>query len=259
MLNSVNVSANLVGQRVRELGVGDLESLNAIIAEHAHDLAGFLRDDPRGEHFQPFLDAVTKSISEGRAGLADELDALSQGIEHIRELINSQQAYAGGGRLIEPISLAEQVEQAVRITAQAVGPGAELEVVREFEPLPKVRADKHKVLEILVNLVQNARQATAEAGSGGALTLRIRRAEGDLARIEVEDRGVGIAPENLAKIFNHGFTTKKDGHGFGLHAAANAATELGGHLGARSDGPGEGATFVLDVPMEPETATSETA
>jgi signal transduction histidine kinase len=67
--------------------------------------------------------------------------------------------------------------------------------------------------------------------------------------IVVSDNGVGIAPETLVRVFEHGFTTKKDGHGFGLHGAALTAQELGGTLSAASEGPGRGATFTLDLPL----------
>jgi signal transduction histidine kinase len=67
--------------------------------------------------------------------------------------------------------------------------------------------------------------------------------------IIVRDNGIGIPPENLIKIFNHGFTTKRDGHGFGLHSGANAAKEMGGSLTAESNGPGLGATFTLELPV----------
>jgi signal transduction histidine kinase len=67
---------------------------------------------------------------------------------------------------------------------------------------------------------------------------------------------VGIASENLTRVFHHGFTTKRGGHGFGLHSSANAAVEMGGRLSARSDGPGLGATFVLELPLEKRAAAA---
>jgi signal transduction histidine kinase len=80
------------------------------------------------------------------------------------------------------------------------------------------------------------------------LTVRVANEDGRL-KISVIDNGVGIPPENLTKIFNHGFTTRKDGHGFGLHSGALAATEMGGALVAHSDGPGQGASFTLELPV----------
>jgi two-component system NtrC family sensor kinase len=64
----------------------------------------------------------------------------------------------------------------------------------------------------------------------------------------VQDSGVGIQPDVLQRLFEFGFTTKKDGHGFGLHTSAILAKELGGDLAAYSDGPNCGAGFVLQLP-----------
>ena len=81
------------------------------------------------------------------------------------------------------------------------------------------------------------------------ITVRATRESG-CVRIAVTDNGVGIPAENLNRIFNHGFTTKKTGHGFGLHSAANAAKDMGGSLTVQSDGPGQGATFRLELPID---------
>jgi signal transduction histidine kinase len=73
-----------------------------------------------------------------------------------------------------------------------------------------------------------------------------------LVRISVTDNGVGIRPEHLTHIFEHGFTTRKDGHGFGLHSGAIAAKEMGGSLAVYSAGPDQGATFTLSLPLHQE-------
>jgi C4-dicarboxylate-specific signal transduction histidine kinase len=135
-----------------------------------------------------------------------------------------------------------------------------VEVVREFAPdLPVVRLDRHKALQILINLLRNAKYAM-DAGDPPhkRLVVRIARPSSDRARITIVDNGVGIAPEHLTRIFNHGFTTKTDGHGFGLHSGANAAREMGGSLTVQSEGPGKGAEFSLDLPAAtgaPDTAS----
>jgi C4-dicarboxylate-specific signal transduction histidine kinase len=105
------------------------------------------------------------------------------------------------------------------------------------------------VLQILVNLIRNAKYACDEAGRPDKrLSMRVTKGD-ELVRIAVRDNGIGIPPENLTRIFGHGFTTKKDGHGFGLHSGALAAKELGGSLTAHSDGVGRGATFTLELPL----------
>jgi signal transduction histidine kinase len=111
--------------------------------------------------------------------------------------------------------------------------------------------DRHQVLQILVNLITNAKNAMVEhSDHTRRLTLRISMPSGrTFVRFEVVDTGVGIKPENLPRLFAQGFTTRKAGHGLGLHSAALAAKNLGGTLQAQSMGEGYGATFTLDIPL----------
>ena len=122
-------------------------------------------------------------------------------------------------------------------------------LVRDLQEVPLITVDKHKVLQILVNVIRNAKYACDESGSPEKrVTVRVRAVNGTLL-IAVIDTGVGIPPENLQRIFNHGFTTRKGGHGFGLHSCALAAKDLGGSLQGESAGPGQGATFTLTLPL----------
>ena len=253
VLNSVNVSANLVHKRTDGLKVGDLQKMTAILTEHADDLGTFVTEDPRGKHLLPFLTELGGALVTQKGAIVEELQTLSQGIEHIIELVRAQQSYAGKGGLFERSSIQDQVDAAVSITQQALMGREDVEIVREYEDVEPFPLDRRKVTEILVNLIQNARQAMRDSGGKERkLILRIKNSGPDMRRIEVRDNGSGITPEDMAKIFNHGFTTKDDGHGFGLHSAANAATEMKGKLWAESDGPGAGATFILELPTHPE-------
>ena len=132
----------------------------------------------------------------------------------------------------------------------------QIEVVCQFDPIPPIMVDRHLMLQILVNLINNAKQALDARPEGRRLTLRIASSEGGRVRVEVEDNGTGIARENLTRIFQHGFTTKKTGHGFGLHSGANTAREMGGSLPVHSDGPGTGATFILELPLSQKCCSS---
>jgi signal transduction histidine kinase len=89
--------------------------------------------------------------------------------------------------------------------------------------------------------------------SNRIVRIRVGAVGDNRIRIEVADNGMGIPAENLVRIFSHGFTTRKNGHGFGLHSGALAAKEMGGVLLVHSDGPGKGATFTLDLPIEAPT------
>jgi two-component system, NtrC family, sensor kinase len=173
---------------------------------------------------------------------------LQRNVEHIKQIVGMQQAFATVSGTLEKLHLHNLVEDALRITSSSFA-RKQIEIVRCFDPVPEVLVDRHKVLQILVNLLANAGQALDGKLAGSRITLRVGMADGRFVRIAVCDNGLGIPPENLVRIFNHGFTTKKTGHGFGLHSSANAAKEMGGSLTVASDGPGTGATFALTLPL----------
>jgi signal transduction histidine kinase len=249
VLNSVNVSATLLARRVETLGVDDLEQLNSVLLEHADDLSRFVGEDPRGQVLQPFIGAIAENLREIQAEIGTEVVSLTKGIAHIRDLVSAQQRYAVRGGLVETVDLASQIEEALALADKALARDPGLSVEREFAALPPVPIDRHKLIEILVNLIQNARQAMAEGGAGDHRLVLRALPRGDWLRIEVQDNGPGIAREHLVQVFHLGFTTKKSGHGVGLHASANAAREMGGRLFAESAGRGHGATFVLELPL----------
>ncbi len=257
VLNSVNISASLVSQRVDGLCIDDLERLSEVLTENKDDLPRFLAEDPRGQHIQPFLSALVVQLGEEQKTIRTEVSSLSDGIDHICELIKSQQSLAKGTKLVEPTDLSERVDEALRITQRVQGVDPELVVVRRYDDLPEVNLDKHKLLEILVNLVQNARQAMYSVTGPRELVLEIRAKDDDQVVISVQDSGVGIADGDLTNVFTMGFTTREEGHGFGLHSSANAATEMGGRLFATSEGPGRGARFILELPTSPPGAQTE--
>jgi signal transduction histidine kinase len=159
-----------------------------------------------------------------------------------------QQNYAKVGGINEPTNVVDVLEDAVRMSNASLQ-RHDVEIVRDYTEVPVLDTEKHKVLQILVNLVRNAKDACAATGrQDKRITLRVRDDDG-YVRISVIDNGIGIAPENLTRIFAHGFTTKKDGHGFGLHSGALAARELGGALTLASEGTNCGATFTLELPI----------
>jgi C4-dicarboxylate-specific signal transduction histidine kinase len=172
---------------------------------------------------------------------------LTSNIDHIKNVVATQQAYAGRSSLTERVQPRELFDDALRMNDSALE-RHHVSVVKEFEELPALQLDKTRGVQVLVNLIANAKQAMASKEGPRALTLRIL-AQGETLRFVVRDEGCGIAPENLSRIFSHGFTTSAGGHGFGLHSCALAANEMGGRLTAHSDGIGRGATFTLELPL----------
>jgi signal transduction histidine kinase len=183
------------------------------------------------------------------------VQSLSTNIDHIKHIVSLQQSLAGTSGLIEEVSLAEVLEDAIRINSSSIA-RHRIEIIRQFQELPNIAVDKQKLLHILVNLISNAKYSLIESEQPEKrLVVRMGLSSQQHVRIDVEDNGVGIAPENMTRIFTYGFTTKKDGHGFGLHSASLAAKEMKWTLSAHSDGPGTGATFTLDLPFK-ETGVS---
>jgi len=226
--------------------------MSDVLRPHQNDIARFVAEDPRGKHLLPFLLGLSETLVAEKQALLQELKSVSEGIEHMADLVRSQQSFAISKGVFEKAVLQKEVEHTLKMLQKASAID-DVEIVREYEQLPAVMVDRNKLLEILVNLVQNARQAVESAEVYPKLiTLRVYQASEETVRIEVEDNGVGIASDELTRVFNHGYTTKESGHGFGLHMSANAAREMDGSLSAHSDGPGMGATFVLELPLERE-------
>jgi two-component system, NtrC family, sensor kinase len=258
VLNSVNVSAGLVAEKLRTSKVPKLERLTSLADAHAGDLGAFLTNDPKGKHFAPYLSELSRLMRTDQEELQREVVVLNDGIEHIRRLVSSQQAYAGKSGLREPTRLEQEIVQALEISARAAEGQPPIEVLEAYEELPTLRLDRHKLMEILVNVLKNAREALAPIEGARKVRISIaKRLDPDgkpQVALEIADNGGGIDPQNLSKVFLHGFTTKPGGHGFGLHASAIAAKELGGALSVVSPGALGGATFVLVLPMEPVAA-----
>ncbi len=258
VLNSVNVSANLIVEQVRKSKTASLAKAAQLLREHKGDLGQFLSHDPKGKQLPPFIEAISEQLVREQGALAMEVQALQTNIEHIKQIVAMQQSYAkvSGAREILPVH--ELVEDALRMNSSSLT-RHQIDLVREFADVPAVLVDRHKVLQILVNLISNGQQAMEPRPEGRRLVLRIALSGGDRVRVEVADNGMGIPPENLVRIFNHGFTTKQTGHGFGLHSCANAAKELGGSLTVQSAGSGLGATFTLALPITEKRALSPAA
>ena len=250
ILNSVNISASLVIERVKQSKGPGVSRLAALLQEKGAAAAEFLAHDERGKRIPEYLTSLGEQLASDRKITLEELSSLRDNLEHIKDTVAMQQSYAKLCGVTETVAVADLVEDSLRLNAGAfVRHGVTL--LREFSEVPPITVDKHKVLQILVNLVRNAKYACDESGRADKLlTLRIESAPAGV-RICVIDNGVGIPPENIPRLFTHGFTTRASGHGFGLHSGALAAQELGGTLGVMSDGPGCGATFILELPCTP--------
>jgi signal transduction histidine kinase len=249
VLNSVNVSASLLAERIKQSKSAGLGRVAALLKDRSADLAAFISTDERGRQLPIYLAQLAEQLQADQRIALEELASLRDNIEHIKDTVTMQQSYAKLCGITETVAVSTLVEDSLRMNAGALMRHG-VTVLREIGGVQPLTVDKHKVLQILVNLIRNAKYACDESGRADKiLTIRVAAHE-ERVRISVIDNGVGIPAENMTRLFSHGFTTRESGHGFGLHSGALTARELGGSLSAYSDGIGCGATFVLDLPRE---------
>jgi signal transduction histidine kinase len=259
VLNSVNVASTIIHQKLNSSRISTLAQLAALLKSNSGDLPGFFQNDPRAKVVPDYLAGLSTYLQTEQAEVLAEVDHLVKNVEHIKNIVDLQQSYARTGAAMEPVDLVELAEDALHINAASLN-RHRIRLEKHFDPgLPPAHTDKNTVLQILVNLIRNAKHAVEESNSDQRLiSIAIRRHGEERVGIIVADTGVGIPPENMARLFSHGFTTRKTGHGFGLHSSEAAARELGGTLSAKSDGPGLGASFTLVLPLhQPKAASSQ--
>jgi signal transduction histidine kinase len=254
VLNSVNVSATLVLDTVANSKIDRVGRLAALIGQHKNNLPEFFATNPKGAQIPGYLDSLSSELVKERQKLTAELELTRKNIEHIKDIVMMQQSHAKFSGVIEKINPVELIEDALRMNDAALK-RHEVNVVRDFAPCASpFTAEKNKILHILINLIRNAQYACDESTvKTKAITLQVRNGDGRV-KFSVIDNGIGIPSENMTRIFNHGFTTRKDGHGFGLHSGALAAQEMGGTLTAQSDGSQTGARFTLELPLQPPSS-----
>ena len=250
VLNSINVSVNLLSEQWRKSKLANVGRVAAMIREHSDNLGEFLTQDPKGRQIPGYLSQLSDYLTEEHTHALKEMDGLLKSMEHIKEIVVMQQNYSKVRGIVEHVKPADLVADALRMNGDSLK-RRQIAVTELHTPgIPDILVEKHKVLQILVNLIRNAQYACEETGKPDRhLSISTSSVDHSVA-IRVEDNGVGISPENMTRIFSYGFTTRKQGHGFGLHSCALAAKELGGALRAESPGPGQGAAFILELPLD---------
>jgi PAS domain S-box-containing protein len=253
VLNSVNVSSTLLVDLLKRSKIGNVGRVAALMQGNAAHLGEFMIQDPKGRKIPAFLADLAKHLALEQVVALKELAGLHKNIEHIKEIVTMQQSYAKVSGVTQAMKVQDLIEEALRMNEGALARHG-VQLVRDYKTdLPEITVDKHTVMQILINLMRNAKYACDDAAVFGDKQITVRASNGEgRVKISVIDNGIGIPPENLTRIFSHGFTTRKGGHGFGLHSGALAAKGMGGSLTVHSDGPGQGATFTLELPVNPK-------
>lgn len=262
VLNSVNVSCTLIVDQLRNSRMGNIARLADLVTAEKDDLGRFFTKDPRGVRVPEYLGSLAAVMDKEHRLLTDEARALYERVDHIKEIVTMQQTYGRVSGVMEKLPPERLMEDALTLNAGSLARHG-IDIRRNYETVPPILVDKHKVLQILLNLINNAKHACCERVSPNgeaperSISLHLFSSGENRISMQVADNGVGILKENLIKIFQHGFTTRRSGHGFGLHSGALAAGDLGGRLSAASDGPGRGALFTLELPCRPKKSHGE--
>ncbi|MEX0830936.1 MAG: hybrid sensor histidine kinase/response regulator [Nitrospirales bacterium] len=252
VFNSLNVSAGLIAQHVRDMPIQDINRTSALLEAHQDDVGTFLTKDTKGQRIPGFLKNLGSHLRDRHAQVCNDLDTLIAQIDHVKDIIAAQQNVARTDKVHEPVLLKDLVETALKINASDFDT-YHIAITRDYADLPQVITDKQQVLHIVANLIRNAMEAIRQHGSSSSnLTISIQpHMEKDhWVHITVCDSGIGIHSENLHRIFAQSFSNAGGGQGAGLHSNALAAKNLGGSLTASSEGEGRGTTFTLELPVK---------
>jgi signal transduction histidine kinase len=251
VLNSVNVSATVVTESLKKSKVGSVSRLAGLFEQNEGSLGDYFTKDEKGRQVPGFIRTLAGHLDKEREDMVSEMNALAKSIQHIKSIISMQQSYAKVGGVSETSPVLEIVEDAIRLNAVSLQ-RHDIQLNRHFETKEEITVERHKVLQILVNLMRNSKDALDKVdGREKIIDLRVFKDGEDSLGISVKDNGIGFGGETGKRLFQHGFTTCKEGHGFGLHSGALAAKEMGGKLSADSEGEGKGAAFTLTLPMQP--------
>ncbi|MDY7227847.1 sensor histidine kinase [Hyalangium rubrum] len=255
-LNSVNISTSLVTDGLRQSRVSGVSKAARLLREYTSVPTSALGQDPQAQKLATYLTALADELQNEREAMLQEMLALTGSVDHIKSIISMQQKHARTAGAVEQVAVPQLIHEALRLHAVSFEQRG-IRIEQDYAQVPPLVVDRHKLLQILINLLSNARHALeASPQPDKCLTLRLRgKAEGGWLLIEVADNGVGIAPEHLPRLFSQGFTTKRMGHGFGLHISALATAELNGRLTCSSAGLGQGATFTLELPLMAEDSS----
>lgn len=251
VLNSANVSCSLIVDQLRESRIANVSKVADMVADPEGGLSHFLTEDPRGQQIPSYLASLASVLQDEQQLMLKETTSLRNQIDHIKDIVTMQQSYKVNSSVNETISPEQLMEDAFEISSDSLA-RHEITVQRDYQQVPPITVQKHKVLQILLNLISNAKHACNDGESEKKIiTLRIFGSGNNRISMQVSDNGIGIFPENITHIFQYGYSTRKSGHGLGLHISTLAARALGGSLTVHSGGPNQGATFTLELPCHP--------
>lgn len=250
VLNSVNISASIIKKNLNKIDIEKLVGVNQLIEEHKEDLATFIHSDPKGSVLPRYLNHLAEQWQQEHEHIKNELTRLEENIQHIKEIVSLQQAFSGIINFSELYSIDKLLDEALVLSGINFS-RHNISIKKAYSKLKPVYLDKLKLSQILINLIRNAKESLLESRDDNKfMTLQTGMADEHHFFIKVIDNGIGIEERHKPRIFSYGFTTKKNGHGFGLHASIISIHEMKGSLTIDSEGVNKGATFTAILPYK---------
>lgn len=247
ILNSVNTSASLISDTVKQSKLKGFTQANAILRKHVDDIEHFVTEHPKGKKLIRYYLKLEKPLKNEQEKVLKQSKRLIKKIELINDAISAQQSYVGTSMEADETSLSEMIDNALALQAGSIEKHG-LTIDKDLGSTDAIITQRSKLIHVLVNIFKNAKEAmTGIPPEQKNITIKTWQDE-DNVHLSIADNGIGISKEHMDKIFTQGFTTKESGHGFGLHSSANYMTEMGGNLSVESEGEGLGTTFILTFP-----------
>jgi signal transduction histidine kinase len=245
ILNSVSTSVDTTSRILKNNNLSRLHSANALLREHMASLADFIQNDPRGVKLMHYYLQLGEVLEHDVQQISHNCRRAGTLISSANDVIHAQQQYATAGIEAQPDNLVELLEGVLSLLEISLA-RHDITLQKNFSPVAPVIVQKQQFIHIVLNILKNARESLQlSAVKDKCIQLTIEQRDTTRVTLTIADNGVGIAPHHLQKIFSFGFTTKKDGHGFGMHACANYMQQMGGSISVHSDGETRGAAFTL--------------
>jgi PAS domain S-box-containing protein len=248
VLNSLNISLDSLGKNLNQSALIGLNHLKKLMQNPKEELPIFLAKNPIGLDLVDYLIELSFCWNNEQKRNIEEIEALKKNIQHIKDIVKSQQSLTGSSSHMKELVLIKNCLEDAILLSLTESYASQIKIQRKYAKVKTLWVDKVKLIQILVNLIRNAYESlflSEVASKTLTITTFVKNKK---FYIQISDNGMGIDVENLKKIFAFGFTTKKTGHGFGLHGSFIAAKAMQGQLTATSQGLGKGATFTLELP-----------
>lgn len=244
VLNSIKTSSSVIREILHDNPEKKLSLVCELIKKNESNIEAFLLKTPDGKKVIEYILMLDNEFKDVFSNISHNTERLHEKINTIAEIVAAQQSYAGTVFQKDSANFIDIIEDALELTSVRLNENG-IKISKNFSSVPTLTLQKTKVLHTLVNLINNAIDALLVNDiNNRLLDLKVYTEEPDLI-MNITDNGAGITEDDLQKIFTHGYTTKENGFGFGLHSSANYLQEMGASIKAYSQGSGKGATFIL--------------